>query len=148
MKVPSTQFLDNIEQLYSVNYPHSYRKFCAKFHQGGLQGITHASRNTKFITDVEEFWSVNVKVGSEQWNDYERAISGVQHPKDKNTLWGGILPFCANNDEQCVFGFDVRADSSDRVHVWSVHTTVHIYSSFSDFFAEYLIGNKYENELN
>jgi len=159
MRVPTTEFLDDIERRYSVKYPEQYREFCALLKDSGLQSTVYGSSNVDFISDLETFWSVNVRVGEQQWGDYERAIAGKEHPKDKNRLWGGILPFFDNDDDGDVFGFSadgssVRVctyddngnalgfsfdgDSGDRVYVWSVHTIVHVYPSLSAFVEDYL----------
>ena len=41
---------------------------------------SHRLRPT-FITDIETFWAVNVRVGEEQWGDYERTSSRKAAPQ-------------------------------------------------------------------
>lgn len=127
MNVPAAGFLDDVERLYAVRYPRQYRALCAQLAGIDIQDTGCA----RFITDIETFWAVNTRVGEQQWGDYERAIAGKEHPKDKNRLWGGILPFFF--DDVDVFGFSDDGSTEDQVHVWSVHTIVHTYPSLSAF---------------
>jgi len=145
MKVPTSEFLDSIERLYSVKYPREYREFCARFKDTVLQAAEHFSGPADFIADIETFQAVNVRVGEGQWGDWERALVGQERPKDKNILWGGILPFCFAGDT--VFGFHtvygLLSDGSlgEQVHVWAVHTLVHSYPSLAAFAEAYLAPN-------
>ena len=131
MKVPAAEFLDNIERLYSVRYPQQYRKLCTQLTDIDIQGNACGAGSAHFITDIETFWAVNTRVGKQQWGDYERAIAGKERPKDRNRLWGTILPFFF--DDHCVFGFSADGSTEDQVHVWRVHTIVHSYPSLSAF---------------
>lgn len=131
MKVPTTEFLDSIECLYTVKYPRQYRELCAQLNGIDIQCSGCGVGSAHFITDIETFWAVNTRVGEQQWGDYERAIAGKEHPKDKNKLWGQILPFFF--DDHDVFGFSDDGSTADQVHVWSVHTIVHSYPSLSAF---------------
>ena len=106
----------------------------ARLRDTDLQSTGCGFGGADFISDIETFWSVNVRVGEQQWGDYERAIIGKTHPKDKNRLWGEILPFFFNDHD--VFGFSPDG-SSDRVYVWSVHTIVGSYPSLSAFTEAY-----------
>lgn len=131
MKVPTAEFLDNIERLYTIKYPRRYRELCAQLNGIDIQGTGCGASSAHFITDIETFWAVNTRVGEQQWGDYERAIAGKEHPKDKNKLRGQILPFFFDDD--CVFGFSEDGSTDDQVQVWSVHTVVHSYPSLSAF---------------
>jgi hypothetical protein len=130
LRVPTAEFLDNIERRYVAKYPRQYRELCAQLDGIDIQG-TDCGGGAHFITDIEMFWAVNTRVGEQQWGDYERAIAGKGHRKDKNKLWGQILPFFFDAD--CVFGFSGDGSTDDQVHVWSVHTIVHSYPSLSAF---------------
>jgi len=139
MRVPTTLFLDNIESLYSVKHPSQYRKLCAQIGDTYLQEADYCSSRADFISDIETFWSVNVRVGRQQWGDYERAIIGKEHPKDKNILWGGILPFFFNDDDNAIFGFSSNGSvNDDAVLVWRVHMIVYSYHSLFVFTEKYL----------
>ena len=131
MRVPATEFLDKIERFYSVKYPRQYRELCAQLKNADLQNTGCRSVGADFISDIETFWSANIKVGEGQWGDWERAIVGKERPKDKNRLWGEILPFFF--DEKCIFGFSTDANFGDQVYVWSIHTIVYVYPSLSAF---------------
>ena len=136
MRVPAVEFLDEIENLYSVKYPRQYRELCAQLKDTDFHSTSGSFDEADFITDIEAFWSVNVRVGEQQWRDYEIAIAGKVHPKDKNILWGGILPFFF--DSRVVFGFSSAEGDDDRVFVWSVHPIVYGYHSLSKFADVYL----------
>lgn len=131
MKVPSTEFLESIERSYSVRYPEPFKALCARLATTTSDAARFVAAGGRFIVDLETFWAVNTRVGEEQWGDYERAIVGARHPKDRNRLWGGILPFFV--DDSCVYGFSADGKTGERVHVWSVHTLVHSYPSLADF---------------
>lgn len=131
MKSPTPQFLDNIESLYAIKYPKQYRELCVQFSGLDIQGTDCAVGSAHFITDIETFRAVNNRVGEQQWGDYERAIAKQEHPKDKNKLWGNLLPFFF--DDHCIFGFSDDGSTNDQVHVWSIHTIVHSYPSLLAF---------------
>ncbi|MDR2012511.1 MAG: hypothetical protein LBQ20_05620 [Rhodanobacter sp.] len=135
MKVPSSEFLDSIEHLYSVKYPRQYRELCVRLKDIDLQPAENfLPGRVDFISDIETFWAVNVRVGEEQCGDYERAIIGKELPKDKNILWGEILPFSFTEDS--IFGFLSDGSTGEQVHVWSIHTLVYSYPSLFAFLEE------------
>ena len=136
MRVPAVEFLDEIERLYSVKYPKQYRELCAQLKDTDFHSTNGSFDGADFITDIETFWSVNVRVGEGEWGDYEFAIAGKRHPKDKNMLWGGILPFFF--EDSVVFGFSSAEGSDDSVYVWNIHTIVGYYHSLSRFADKYL----------
>jgi hypothetical protein len=131
MKIPSAEFLETIERLYSVRYPEPYRAFCAQLADADVPGTGCDATGARLIADIDTFAAVNRRVGEEQWGDYERALAGQPQPKDQRRLWGDMLPFCV--DEHCVYGFSADGRTADQVHVWSVHTIVHSYASLADF---------------
>jgi len=132
--IPTIAFLESVERHFSVRYPEQFKTFCS---QGGSPEASVAAlraARVEFICDLDRLRTVNVKVGEEQWGDYEVAIAGRRHPKDGGRLWGGMLPFATGGED--VFGFDCERPQSDRVLVWAAHTIVHEYPSLASFCAE------------
>lgn len=131
ISLPSVAFLHDVERLFSTRFPAEYVKFCAGFESGSAIANIPALSGGRFITDLEMLKTLNVKIGKEQWGDYEQAIVATQHPKDSNRLWGGLLPFYF--DAEDIYGFSAENDGDEQVYVWSVHTVVHAYPSWAAF---------------
>ena len=131
---PSLEFLESVEKFFSVRYPKQFKLFCKEFNARADLIVNQDITKGSFITDMDALKTINARIGEEQWGDYEQAIASKKHPKDGNKLWGEILPFAFNDDS--VFGFNYAHSESDKVHVWSVHTVVHIYPSFVAFITD------------
>ncbi|MBI4680996.1 MAG: hypothetical protein HY753_07285 [Nitrospirae bacterium] len=135
MKIPTIEFLNTVEKLYTVQYPVQFKSFCTENKKRKVLFTNPVPPESHFICDIDTLKSINTRIGKGEWGDYEQAIIGKTHPKDGNRLWGEILPFFY--DESCVFGFDYRKQSGDEVYVWSVHRIVHVYLSFSTWLNNY-----------
>ena len=128
MKLPSVEFFNSVEMFFSASYPVQYKLFCSEH-----PSLTPTSG--QFITDIETLKAINMRIGEEQWGDYEFAIAGKRHPKDGSQFWGELLPFYF--DESEIYGFPIDGSGSDIVHVWRVHTIVHSYPSLSAFLTDH-----------
>lgn len=128
---PSIAFLESVEQRFSVRYPSQYKALCCDSDRTNPSLAALLAGGVELICDLKRLQAVNVKVGEEQWGDYEQAIAGRRQAKDGDRLWGGILPFATKAD--LVFGFDAEQPQSEQVLVWSVHTIVGEYPTLASF---------------
>lgn len=128
---PTIAFLESVEQRFSARYPSQYKALCFASDRPNPSMAALLAGGVEFICDLKRLQAVNVKVGEEQWGDYEQAIAGRLHAKDGDKLWGGILPFATQDDD--VFGFDAEQSQSEKVLVWSVHTIVGEYPTLASF---------------
>ena len=138
VKVPTLEFLEEVERLYAVKFPAEYRAFCVRFQGVELQAISGGTRPVGFITDLDTFRAVNTGVGEGQWGDLERAIVGKEHPKDGHRLWGAIVPFFFDGTD--VYAFSEDGSEGEKVLVWAVHCIVHAYPSLLAFARTHLAG--------
>jgi hypothetical protein len=129
--IPTSEFLKTVEDAFAVTYPEEFKRFCRVCSRAKPSAQAVLASEVVFICDLDTLHAVNVRVGEEQWGDYEQAIAGRRHPKNGNRLWGGILPFATQDD--CVFGFNLKRPQSDQVLVWSIHTIVFAYPSLALF---------------
>lgn len=132
MDIPAPAFLHSVELLYAVRYPVEFKSLCRRL---AARNVVSRARGT-FITDMETFHRVNVRLGEEKWGGDQRSALGQQRPDDPLAIRGELVPFYVEGRD--IFGFASDVPESDAVHVWSVHALVHTYSSLPDFTKNHL----------
>jgi len=136
VKVPSLAFLSEVEKLFSVSYPQAFKDFCEKYSTLNLANTYPNITNGHFICDIETLKKINIRVGEEQWHDYERAIAGKTHFKNGLKLWGDILPIYYNEID--IFGYLYNEPDNYSIQVWSVHCIVHSYNDLDTWLKDCL----------
>lgn len=125
MRIPTIQFISEVENVFSVCYPESFKTFCHEYASKDIVLTYPKITEGQFIHNVETLKTVNTRIGHEQWADYENAIAGNVHPKRGDRLWGDLLPIYVHGN--CIYGFYVQEPTDENVYVWSVHSVVHAY---------------------
>jgi hypothetical protein len=136
MIVPTTGFLSEVENLFLVFYPKTYKDFCDMYRNQNIIDDYPKIINGSFINDLGTLKMINSRIGNEQWKDYELAIAGKSYPKEGTKLWGEILPFYYDKDK-VIYGFNYKNSTDDKIYAWSVHCVVHVYSDFNSWLVCY-----------
>jgi hypothetical protein len=144
--VPGLEFLREVEERFSVALPQVFLDFCHQYSETDVAVPFPRLRRGAFLVDFSTFEAINRQIGGEEWNDYERILTGKTRPKSGLRLWGGLVPFYYDEPKnkrrrgaalaETIYGFPSDKPGSAEVRVWSVHTIVHVYASFDAWLDE------------
>ena len=60
MNIPTLQFISEVERVFSVCYPKSFKKFCNGYHDKNILAIYPNITKGQFITDIETLKNINL----------------------------------------------------------------------------------------